>query len=143
ASYGGRARGRWGTSPIDGSKARWESGTHSPTGTGGIPMNDETPAIEHPDEDDRTGPRPRRLMRSSRDRVVAGVAGGLGRYFGVDPLLFRIGFVLSLFFGGLGAFAYVLLALFVATDGVPDRVQRLGRRLLRTGFLRGLAAAEF
>jgi phage shock protein PspC (stress-responsive transcriptional regulator) len=68
-----------------------------------------------------------------------GVSGGLGRYFGVDPMLFRIGFVLSLFFGGVGGLAYVLLALFVPTDGAPDFPQRLGGRLQRRGFWRGLA----
>src|SRR5262245_45966521 len=65
-------------------------------------------------------PRPRRLLRSSDDRVLAGVAGGLGRYFGVDPIIFRIGFPISLFFGGLGGLAYLLLAVFVPTDGEPD-----------------------
>jgi phage shock protein PspC (stress-responsive transcriptional regulator) len=96
-------------------------------------MNDETPTIERPDEDE-----PRRLRRSSSDRVVLGVAGGLGRHLGVDPLIFRIGFALSLFFGGLGALAYALFALFVPTDGDPDRVQRAGRRLRRMGFWRAL-----
>ena len=56
--------------------------------------------------------------------MLAGVAGGLGRYFGVDPVIFRIGFAVSVFFGGLGALAYLLLWLFVPTDGEPDRAQR-------------------
>src|SRR2546423_11865400 len=112
-----------------------------------IPMNDDTRAIEEPEGDDRKtdetttqpeGPQPRRLMRSSSDRVFLGVAGGLGRYFGVDPVLFRIGFALSILFGGLGALAYLLLAVFVPTDGEPDRAQRVGRRLRRMGFWRGL-----
>jgi phage shock protein PspC (stress-responsive transcriptional regulator) len=114
-------------------------------------MNDDTPAIEEPDGDENrageepTEPRqqpqesqPRRLLRSSSDRVLAGVSGGLGRYFGVDPVIFRIGFALSLFFGGLGAIAYLLLAIFVPTDGDPDRAQRVGGRLRRMGFWRGL-----
>src|SRR6478735_4118102 len=110
-------------------------------------MNDDTRAIEEPEGDDRKtdekttqteGPQPRRLMRSSSDRVFVGVAGGLGRYFGVDPVLFRIGFALSILFGGLGALAYVLLAVFVPTDGDPDRAQRVGRRLRRMGFWRAL-----
>src|SRR3954471_19116449 len=88
-----------------------------------------------------TQPQPRRLQRTSGDRVLLGVAGGLGRYFGVDPLLFRIGFVISLFFGGLGALAYVLLAIFVPTDGEPDRAQRSGGRLQRMGFWRALGIA--
>ena len=111
-------------------------------------MNDDTPTIEGPENGDRKtdeeptasrrGPQPRRLLRSSSDRVLAGVAGGLGRYFGVDPVIFRIGFALSIFFGGLGALAYLLLAVFVPTDGEPDRAQRLGGRLRALGFWRAL-----
>jgi phage shock protein PspC (stress-responsive transcriptional regulator) len=82
--------------------------------------------------------QPRRLLRSSNDRVLAGVAGGLGRYFGVDPVIFRIGFVLSLFLGGLGGLAYLLLAVFVPTEGDPDRTQRVGGRLRAMGFWRAL-----
>jgi phage shock protein PspC (stress-responsive transcriptional regulator) len=106
-------------------------------------MND-TPVSEPP-RDEPSGeatteqmPQPRRLLRSTGDRVIAGVAGGLGRYFGVDPVVFRIGFALSLFFGGLGALAYLLLAVFVPTDGDPDRAQRLGARLRGLGIWRGL-----
>lgn len=111
-------------------------------------MND-APTIEQPDENDRepsaapTEPAPpsRRLLRSSDNRVLAGVAGGLGRYFGIDPVIFRIGFVVSLFFGGFGGLAYLLLAVFVPTDGEPDRPQRLGKRLRGLGFWRGLGFA--
>lgn len=109
-------------------------------------MNDETPTMEQPPADEGAGTdrppdeegRPRRLLRSSGDRMLAGVAGGLGRYFGVDPVIFRIGFALSVFFGGIGALAYLLLAVFVPTDGEPDAVQRCGRRLRSTGLWRAL-----
>lgn len=119
-------------------------------------MNDDTSRIEPPEGDDKQpeaatretpaqpspeprSERPRRLVRSSSDRVLTGVAGGLGRYFGVDPMLFRVGFVLSLFFGGLGGLAYLLLALFVPTDGKADLPQKIGSGLQRRGFWRGLA----
>src|SRR3954447_27056206 len=68
---------------------------------------------------DPVPPQGRRLTRSRDDRVIAGVAGGLGRYFDVDPVIFRIGFAVSVFFGGIGLLAYVALALFVPT-GAPD-----------------------
>ena len=112
-------------------------------------MNDDTPNIEESEGNDHTtggeptepqAAQPRRLLRSSNDRVLAGVAGGLGRYFGVDPLIFRIGFALSIFFGGLGGLAYLLLAVFVPTDGDPDKAQRVGGRLRGMGFWRGLGA---
>jgi len=60
---------------------------------------------------------PRRLYRSREDRVIAGVAGGLGRYFNVDPIFFRIGFVALLFFGGLSAVLYGAAWLFVPDEG--------------------------
>ena len=115
-------------------------------------MNDDTPNIntpEPPDHEEPTAPTevqepeagPRRLERTTSDRVIAGVAGGLGRYFGVDPVMFRIGFVVSLFFGGIGVIAYGLLWLFVPTDGEPDRAQRAGGRLRRIGFWRGAGLA--
>lgn len=50
---------------------------------------------------------PRLLRRRSSDRVVGGVASGLGDYFNVDPLLIRIGFVGLMVFGGMGIFLYV------------------------------------
>lgn len=58
----------------------------------------------------------RRFTRARDDRMIAGVAGGLGRYFEVDPLIIRIGFAVSVFFGGLGILAYAILALFVPSD---------------------------
>jgi phage shock protein PspC (stress-responsive transcriptional regulator) len=107
----------------------------------------DTPSIDQPDENQHERPtesaesgptQTRRLRRSSKNRVLAGVAGGLGNYFGVDPVIFRIGFVLSVFFGGLGLLAYLLLAVFVPTDGAPDTAQRIGRRFRGAGFWRGL-----
>jgi phage shock protein PspC (stress-responsive transcriptional regulator) len=97
-------------------------------------MNDETPTIEQPEQ------KPRRLRRSSDDRMLLGVAGGLGRYFAIDPIIFRIAFGISVFFGGIGLLVYALFALFVPTDGEPDWAQRLGRRLHRLGVWRALLA---
>ncbi len=62
----------------------------------------QLPAGEPPPEEPRSGGT-RRLLRSRRDRMIAGVAGGLGRYFNVDPVIVRIAFAISVFFGGLGA----------------------------------------
>src|SRR5437763_15066112 len=51
-------------------------------------------------------PARRRLERSRTDRVVAGVCGGLGEYFDVDPVIFRIAFVVLAFVGGAGFLLY-------------------------------------
>jgi phage shock protein PspC (stress-responsive transcriptional regulator) len=51
---------------------------------------------------------PRVLRRSGTDRVISGVSGGLGQYFGVDPVIFRVLFAVLSFFGGVGLLAYGL-----------------------------------
>ena len=56
------------------------------------------------------GPPARRaLRRSPSDRMLGGVAGGLGEYSGIDPLLWRVGFVALIFAGGAGIPVYLLL----------------------------------
>ena len=50
----------------------------------------------------------KRLYRSNTHKVIGGVAGGLGDYLDIDPVLIRIVFVVALFFGGVGLFAYVV-----------------------------------
>jgi phage shock protein C len=64
----------------------------------------------------------RRLYRSRDDRVIAGVCGGLGEYFGIDAVLMRIAFVLLVFAGGLGILAYVLGWIFIPEEpaGAPS-----------------------
>jgi phage shock protein C len=58
----------------------------------------------------------RTLTRSSTDRKVSGVAGGLGEYFNIDPVLFRIGFVVTALASGVGALAYLAMLIFVKPD---------------------------
>src|SRR3954451_1730433 len=53
-------------------------------------------------------PEPRLLRRNPTNRVAAGVSSGLGDYFRVDPVLFRVLFATSAFFGGAGILAYLL-----------------------------------
>lgn len=55
----------------------------------------------------------KRLHRSSEERKIAGVCAGLGEYFELDPVFFRLFFLFSILFGGLGAVAYVMLWILV------------------------------
>ncbi len=67
-----------------------------------------------------TGPQMRdvsRLRRSRDDRYLAGVAGGLGRHFDVDPTVIRVLLVVLTFFGGAGVLVYGAVWLFVPQDG--------------------------
>jgi phage shock protein C len=56
---------------------------------------------------------PRRLYRSRRHRIVAGVGGGMGQYFGVDPVLFRLSFVALTLVTGVGLLLYIAMAIVV------------------------------
>jgi phage shock protein PspC (stress-responsive transcriptional regulator) len=51
----------------------------------------------------------KKLHRLAGEKKIAGVCAGLGEYFDVDPVFFRLFFLVSLFFGGLGALIYLLL----------------------------------
>ncbi|MDG4789859.1 PspC domain-containing protein [Micromonospora sp. WMMD1102] len=52
----------------------------------------------------------KQLRRPTTDRMIAGVASGLGRYFNVDPTLVRVVFAaIAVFTGGLGLLAYPVL----------------------------------
>ena len=66
---------------------------------------------------ERTGAPPRLLRRRTSDRVLGGVAGGLGDYFNIDPLLVRIGFVGLMIFGGAGLVLYVVAWLLIPAEG--------------------------
>ncbi len=56
---------------------------------------------------------PRKLKRSYKDKIIGGVAGGLGDYFATDPLIFRILFIVLLFTGGGGFLIYILMWIFI------------------------------
>ncbi|MCH4056612.1 PspC domain-containing protein [Lapidilactobacillus gannanensis] len=51
----------------------------------------------------------KKLYRSVTNRKFAGVCGGLGEYFNVDPTLIRIIFVIAFFFAGVGLLPYIIL----------------------------------
>jgi len=60
--------------------------------------------------------RPKRLLRSRDDHLLGGVCGGLGQYFGVDPIIFRAVTVVLAVVGGLAFIAYPILWIFVPRD---------------------------
>ena len=50
----------------------------------------------------------RKIYRSGTDKVVAGVCGGLGEYFGIDPVIIRIAWIVITLLGGAGILAYII-----------------------------------
>jgi len=59
---------------------------------------------------------PRTLTRSSTDRKISGVSGGLAEYLDVDPVLIRVGFIVTTLASGVGLLAYLALLALVPSD---------------------------
>ena len=49
-----------------------------------------------------------KLYRSKKNRIIAGVCGGLGEYFKIDPTVVRLLWVLFSLSGGAGVLAYII-----------------------------------
>ena len=58
----------------------------------------------------------KRLYRSRSDRMIWGVCGGLAKYFDVDPTIIRVIFLVSILWGTLGIWAYIILAIVVPLE---------------------------
>src|SRR5262249_53564367 len=83
----------------------------------------------------------RRLEGSSSDKMLAGVCGGLGRYFELNPTAFRVGFVVLTLLGGAGVLVYLAAALVIPGEGKERSLaeQALAERKERPWPLIGLA----
>ena len=58
----------------------------------------------------------KKLYRSRTDRKLAGVCGGLAKYFDIDPTIVRVVAVASLFVGTLGLWVYIIMAIIVPLE---------------------------
>ena len=61
----------------------------------------------------------KKLYRSKTNRIIFGICGGLGEYFKMDPLIFRILFILLGLLQGIGILLYLILA-FVIPGGTDN-----------------------
>ena len=59
----------------------------------------------------------KRLYRVREGRLVAGVYAGLASYFGVDPTLVRLAFILVTVFGGIGVLLYLCAWIVIPEEG--------------------------
>jgi len=62
----------------------------------------------------------KRLARSRTDFMLGGVCAGLGKYFGIDPTIVRLIFVLLLISGGSGVFLYLILWIVMPREDLQD-----------------------
>lgn len=65
---------------------------------------------------------PKKLYRSKSDKVIAGVCGGLGEFFNIDPVLFRIVFVILALTGGSGILIYIIAMLVIPQENEGEGV---------------------
>ncbi|MBN1133286.1 MAG: PspC domain-containing protein [Bacteroidales bacterium] len=70
--------------------------------------------------------RSRRLYRDPDHSIIGGVCGGLGAYFNIDPILFRLLFVVFFFAGGASILVYVIL--WIAIPKAETAAQKLEMR---------------
>jgi phage shock protein C len=92
------------------------------------------------------------VLQRGPDRVFGGVCAGLAHYFGVDPLLIRISFVILAILHGIGILLYVVLWLLMkpaadepAGSGLGDRIRTMGDEIgadVRAGLGTGGAAGK-
>lgn len=65
----------------------------------------------------------RKLTRSTTDRRIAGVCGGIANYLNVDATVIRILFLFALVCGGFGVWAYLIVWI-AAPEDTPSTMQR-------------------
>ena len=70
---------------------------------------------------DRSGAAKKRLMRKVRERKLTGVAAGMADYFGLDPTIVRIAWVVAtIFSGGNALIPYIILSFVLPKDETPS-----------------------
>lgn len=82
-------------------------------------------------EDDK---KVKKLYRNSDDKVLGGVASGIASYFGVDPVVMRVIFVISIFLGGAGLLAYIILWIITPeAQTITEKMQMQGEPVTLSG----------
>jgi len=84
-------------------------------------------------------PRPR-LERSRSDRVIGGVAAGIGHHLGIEPIVVRIAFVVLALAAGFGLVVYLLLWLLAPQAALEGANQPRARILVRPSLGQALGA---
>lgn len=72
----------------------------------------------------------KKLYRDTDDQIIAGVASGLAAYLGVETVIIRLLFLISLFFGGIGAVIYILFWILVpSAKTTAQKLEMRGERI--------------
>tara|TARA_R110002073_G_scaffold27404_5_gene88466 strand:- start:906 stop:1496 length:591 start_codon:yes stop_codon:yes gene_type:complete len=90
-------------------------------------------------EKSKAGFMSKRLFRDPDDNVIGGVCSGLGYYFGIDRIWFRVAFLIALFGFGTGIFVYLILWIIIPIPkttaeklemkGEPVNIENIGNTI--------------
>ncbi len=92
-------------------------------------INPNVPTTYH-DEDKQKSRKKgghRRLYRDPENRMIGGVCGGLGSYFGIDPVIIRLLMALFAIFGGAGVLVYIVAWMIIPIPKTPAQFEEMNR----------------
>ena len=58
----------------------------------------------------------KKLYKSNQNKMICGVCGGIGEYFGIDPTIIRLAWAIFCVMGGAGVLVYILAAVIVPSN---------------------------
>ena len=87
------------------------------------------------------------MYRNPDDKVLGGVASGIGAYFGVDVVIIRLLFIILLFFGGTGLILYIIFWIILPeATTITDKMEMQGEpvtlRNIETNIKKSLRVGE-
>ena len=84
---------------------------------------------------------PKRIYRHPDDKIIGGVCGGLGSLVGIDPVIFRILFMVTAFFGGFGVLIYLVMwAIIPMAQSTADRLKMAGKPITADSIVKTITA---
>ena len=84
---------------------------------------------------------PKRIYRHPDDKIIGGVCGGLGTLVHIDPVIFRILFMVTAFFGGFGALIYLVMwAIVPMEQSTADRLKMSGETITTDSIVKTITA---
>ena len=84
--------------------------------------------FEETHENDKSDSQKRRLFRDRDNSYIGGVSSGFGYYFGVDPLIIRLFWVILIFGAGMGPLLYIILWILIpAANTTAEKLSMMGK----------------
>lgn len=86
-------------------------------------------------------PRPKSLSKIKKGSLIAGVCTGVANYFGIEPIIIRVLFAVSIFLGGWGIIFYIIAALLLPSELKTD--ENLDNEIQENSYAKTIAGSLF